>query len=107
MVEAVHHLRIQRKATLGTMAVGGALHKYPNSAGDYLRHPLLLANWFVCHALTVLRYLRFERRVLRRDISKGNVLYVKDNDSSYARSASGGENEMIGPDYHVPSRLEV
>lgn len=53
MVEAVHHLRIQRKATLGTMAVGGALHKYPNSAGDYLRHPLLLANWFVCHALTV------------------------------------------------------
>jgi hypothetical protein len=29
--------------------------------------------------LPVLRYLRFERNVLHRDISKGNVLYIEDD----------------------------
>jgi hypothetical protein len=49
-------------------------------------------SWKVLHALLagldmltnlqVLRYLRFERNVLHRDISKGNVLYIPEPRSS-------------------------
>ena len=33
-------------------------------------------SWKVLTNLQVLRYLRFERNVLHRDISKGNILYT-------------------------------
>ena len=50
---------------------------------------------------TVLRYLRFERSVLHRDISKGNVLHYEDNlpSPTDARSdaQSGGLDEAVGP----------
>ena len=46
---------------------------------------------------SVLRYLRFERRVLHRDISNGNVLYVEDNLPPSTGARSGGADETIGP----------
>jgi hypothetical protein len=50
------------------------------------------------HGFAVLRYLRFNRRVLHRDISKGNVLYVEDDLPSSTGFRSGGTNEMVGPE---------
>ena len=49
------------------------------------------------HSFAVLWYLRFERQVLHRDISKGNVLYVEDLPSS-AGARSSGANEMVVPE---------
>jgi hypothetical protein len=50
----------------------------------------------------VLQYLRFERRVLHRDISKGNVLYFEDGLPSSAGAmsniGSGGVEETGGPE---------
>lgn len=53
---------------------------------------------FLCaHTFAVLRYLRFERSILHRDISKGNILYFKDNLTSSTGATSdaqsGGANE--------------
>jgi hypothetical protein len=50
------------------------------------------------HSFTVLRYLRFERHILHRDISIGNILYVEDDLSSSTGSRSGGANETVGPE---------
>jgi hypothetical protein len=52
------------------------------------------------HGFVVLRYLRFERQILHRDISKENVLYVEDDhpSSTGSGSRSGGANETIGPE---------
>jgi hypothetical protein len=49
------------------------------------------------HGLAVLQYLRFERHVLHRDISKGNILYVEDDLPPSTRARSGGADETIGP----------
>jgi hypothetical protein len=49
----------------------------------------------------VLRYLRFERSILHRDISKGNVLYVEDDLSPSTGTMSdaqdGGASKMAQP----------
>jgi len=49
------------------------------------------------HTFTVLRYLRFERSVLHRDISKGNVMYFGDNLTPFTGATSGGADETVGP----------
>ncbi|KAI0296837.1 hypothetical protein BC826DRAFT_1003237 [Russula brevipes] len=54
----------------------------------------------VFDTLEVLRYLRVERSILHRDISRGNVLYLNNcPSSSDARSStgSGGANETVEP----------
>jgi hypothetical protein len=50
------------------------------------------------HSFAVLQYLRFERHVLHRDISKGNILYVDDNLPSSTGAWSGGADEAVGPE---------
>jgi hypothetical protein len=50
------------------------------------------------HSFAVLRYLRFERQVLHRDISKGNVLYVEDDLPPLTGARSGGADETVGPE---------
>jgi serine/threonine protein kinase len=47
---------------------------------------------------TVLRYLCFERHVLHRDISKGNILYVEDDLPSPTGARSGGADKKVGPE---------
>jgi len=51
--------------------------------------------------LAVLRYLRFERSILHRDISKGNIMYFEDDPASLTGATSdaqsGGFNETVGP----------
>ena len=49
------------------------------------------------HSFAVLRYLRFERHVLHRDISEGNVLYVEDDIPS-STGAWSGADETVGPE---------
>jgi hypothetical protein len=55
----------------------------------------------VCvHTLVVLRYLRFERLILHRDISSGNIMYLEDGPASLTGTPdtqSGGFNEVIEP----------
>jgi hypothetical protein len=50
--------------------------------------------------LAVLRYLRFERFILHRDISKGNVMYFEDDPASLTGATSdahsGGFNKTAG-----------
>jgi hypothetical protein len=56
------------------------------------------------HSIAVLRYLRFERHVLHRDISIGNILYVEDDDDDLPSSAGarpGGANETVEPEGHT------
>jgi len=50
------------------------------------------------HSFAVLRYLRFERHILHRDISKGNVLYVEDDLPPSTGASSGGADETVGPE---------
>ena len=45
--------------------------------------------------ISVLRYLRLERRVLHRDISKGNILYVEQPSNSAASLYPGIKGESI------------
>ena len=49
----------------------------------------------------MLRYLRFERFVLHRDISIGNVMYFENNLTPFTGATSdarsGGANETVGP----------
>ena len=49
-------------------------------------------------ALSVLRYLRFERHVLHRDISKGNILYVEDDLPPSIGAQSDGANKTVEPE---------
>jgi hypothetical protein len=46
----------------------------------------------------VLRYLRFERHVIHRDISKGNILYVENDLPSSTGAWSSGTDETVGPE---------
>ena len=49
------------------------------------------------HSFAVLRYLRFERHILHRDISQRNVLYVED-DLPSSTGARSGEDETVVPE---------
>ena len=64
---------------------------------DILEGNLCYVIYILCaHSFAVLRYLRFERHVLHRDISIGNVLY---NPPSPTRAPPGGaKNKMRQPE---------
>ena len=114
IVEAVHNevIKIPRdfcssreKHRLGLRQVGKPLTSIPTVAQmleivfDTLEGKLsFIIRILYTHNFAVLRYLRFERHVLHRDISKGNILYVDDNLSSSVGSQSGGGNKMLGPE---------
>jgi len=98
VVEAVYHklIKIPRdfcpsreKHRLGLRQMGKPLTSIPTVA-QMLK--------IVFDILEVLRYLRFERHILHRDISIGNILYVEDDLSSSTGSRSGGANETVGPE---------
>ena len=73
------------EAQLRSSADGIAFHKHPHgkeSIGDVVRpsgryfESLLQYDLLTC--LQVLRFLRFERKILHRDISVGNVMYIEE-----------------------------
>ncbi|KAI0296841.1 hypothetical protein BC826DRAFT_187012 [Russula brevipes] len=55
----------------------------------------------VFDTLEVLRYLRFKRSILHRDISQGNVLHLRDHrpfsSGAMSGTGSGGVNETVEP----------
>jgi hypothetical protein len=57
-------------------------------------------NFSFVHTLAVLRCLRFERLILHRDISKGNIMYLQDGPASLTGTKSdtevAGFNETVG-----------
>jgi serine/threonine protein kinase len=116
VVEAVYHKLIEtprdfcplrKKHRLGLWQMGKPLTSIPTVAQmlrivfDILEGILSpIIHILYAHSFAVLRYLRFERQVLHRDISKGNILFVEDNLSSQTGARSGGADEadeMVGP----------
>jgi hypothetical protein len=114
VVEAVYHevIKIPRdfclsreKHRLGLQQIGKPLTGIPTVARmlevvfDMLEGNLSpIIHILYAHSFAVLRYLRFERHILHRDISQGNVLYVEDDLPSSTGAWSGGADEMIGPE---------
>ena len=115
VVEAVYHevIKIRRdfcpsreKHRLGLRQMGKPFTSIPTVAQmleivfDILEGSLSrIIHFLYAHSFAVLRYLCFERHVLHRDISKGNVLYVEDNlrPSTGARSSTRVD-ETVGPE---------
>jgi hypothetical protein len=112
VVEAVYHevIKIPRdfcpsreKYRLGLRQMGKPLTSIPTVAQmleivfDILEGNLSpTIHILYAHSFAVLRYLRFERRVLHRDISKGNILYVEDDLPPSTCAQSGEADETIG-----------
>src|SRR5260370_42179397 len=54
--------------------------------------PIFADNIIRAYIFAVLRYLRFDRQVLHRDISKGNILYLEEETRNPPDVGSGGAN---------------
>ena len=108
VVEAVYHEVIatpfcesREKHRMGLQQVGQPFLSIPTLRQalemifDILEGNSIIINHILCaHTSTVLRYLRFERLILHRDISKGNVVYVGHPSTSATSDAqSGGVNK--------------
>jgi hypothetical protein len=116
VVEAVHHEVItiprnfcmfREKHRIGLRQKGKPLTSIPTVEQilevifDLLEgDPSPIIHILYAHTFAVLRYLRFERQTLHRDIHKGNVLYIEDDlpSSTGARSSGAGTNEIAGPE---------
>jgi hypothetical protein len=114
VVEAVYHEVIKipgnfcssrEKHRLGLRQMGKPFTSIPTVAQmleivfDILEGSLSRIIYFLyAHSFAVLRYLRFERHVLHRDISQGNVLYVEDDPRPSTGALSGRVDETVGPE---------
>jgi hypothetical protein len=106
VVQAVFHelvnipplLDVSRaKHRLGLRQTGSPITCVPTLKGmlemvfDVLEGTLIsICNIIRAHMVVVLRYLRVQRKVLHRDISKGNVLYIEDDTRNPSDAGSCG-----------------
>jgi hypothetical protein len=118
VVEAVYHesieippvLDVSRvKRRLGLQQLGSpimsisTLQKMLEMVFDVLEGDFIsIDNALGTYAFTVLRYLRFDRQVLHRDISKGNVLYLEEEATPLLDAETDGPNTTEPEGKEVP-----
>jgi hypothetical protein len=93
----------RNKHRLGLRQLGSPITSIPTLKGmlelvfDVLEGTSISINTVPrAHMFAVLRYLRFNRRVLHRDISKGNILYIEEGTTPPPDAGPGGPKTTGG-----------